>query len=236
MSHTYTHPRPSVTTDTLVFSIRDRRLHVLLIERDKDPFVGRWAIPGGFLRLNEDLADCAARELAEETQVSGLPLVQFRTYGTPGRDPRGPTVTVVFLALVASDHIMPTGGSDARRAAWFPVDDHPPLAFDHDMILTEGRARLAEDVTRSVAETGRVAFDFLPAEFSLSQAQTVFEILRGEDLDKRNFRKWIAATWAIADTGRMTNGTGHRPAALYRLVPDAHGRQSGRGGSANVAN
>jgi len=218
MAYEYKYPRPSVTTDTLVFSIRERALHVLLVERKQDPFTGRWAIPGGFLRLNEDLADCAARELAEETGVTGMPLKQFRTYGAPGRDPRGPTVTVVFLALVPSDHILPVGGSDASKAAWFPVLNHPPLAFDHNTILAEGRARLAEDVTRTVTDTGRVAFDFLSTEFSLSEAQAVFEILSGNALDKRNFRKWIAATWDIEDTGRMTSGTGHRPAALYRTM------------------
>jgi 8-oxo-dGTP diphosphatase len=217
MTYADKYPRLSVTTDTLVFSIRDRRLNVLLIERDREPFVGRWAIPGGFLRLNEDLVDCAARELFEETGVTGLPLRQFRTYGAPGRDPRGSTVTVVFFALVPSDHIFPVGGTDARNAAWFAVEDHPPLAFDHDTILAEGRARLAEDVTKTVADTGRVAFSFLPAEFSLSEAQAVFEILRGETVDRRNFRKWVTLTWPVEETGRMATGTGFRPAALYRL-------------------
>lgn len=223
MVYSYKYPRPSVTTDTLVFSIRNKALHVLLVERDREPFAGRWAIPGGFLRIgedgvNEDLALCAARELEEETRVSGLPLRQFRTYGAPHRDPRGPTVTVVFLTLVPSDHIIPAGGSDARKAEWFQVGKHPPLAFDHELILAEGRAELAHGLTRTVAESGRVAFDFLPEKFTLSEAQGVFEILRGESMDKRNFRKWISMTWTIEETGEQTSGTGHRPAALYRLA------------------
>jgi 8-oxo-dGTP diphosphatase len=215
--HTYKHARPSVTTDILIFSIREKALQVLLIERKSEPFAGQWAIPGGFVRMGEDLIQGALRELAEETGVTGVPLRQFHTYGQPDRDPRDRVITVVFLALVPSDNIVASAASDAAAVHWFPVDDLPPLAFDHAQILADARARLAEDVSASVERTGRVAFDFLPTEFSLSQAQAVFEILRGETLDKRNFRKWITATWPIEETGAQTSNTGHRPAALYRL-------------------
>lgn len=217
MPHTYKYERPSVTTDILIFSIRERCLKVLLIERRVQPFAGQWAIPGGFVRMGEDLVEGALRELAEETGITEVPLTQFHTYGRPGRDPRDRVITVVFFALVPSDHMVANAASDAAAVCWFPVDDLPQLAFDHADILADARARLAEDVSTSVERTGRVAFDFLPAEFSLSQAQTVFEILRGEMLDKRNFRKWIMATWPIEETGAQTSGTGHRPAALYRL-------------------
>jgi 8-oxo-dGTP diphosphatase len=221
--YTYSHPRPSLTTDILIFSIREKALQVLLIERKVQPFAGQWAIPGGFVRMSEDLVDGALRELAEEAGVTGVPLTQFRTYGRPDRDPRERVVTVVFMALVPSDHIVATAASDAAKVQWFPVDDLPPLAFDHARILADARQRLADDVKVSVEQTGRVAFDFLPEEFSLSQAQSVFETLRGEALDKRNFRKWILATWPIEETGAQTSGTGHRPAALYRLAPVAAG-------------
>lgn len=218
MSYTYRHPRPSITTDILIFSIRERKLQVLLIQRKGEPFAGAWAIPGGFIRMDEDLVDGALRELQEEAGVTDVPLVQFRTYGRPGRDPRDRVVTVVFMALIPSGHIVARAASDAADARWFPLTDLPALAFDHAEILADARRRLAEDVTVSVERTGRVAFDFLPAEFSLSQAQSVFEILRGEELDKRNFRKWLLSTWSIEETGGQTSGTGHRPAALYRLT------------------
>lgn len=219
MTYAYRHPRPSVTTDILVFSIREKRLYILLIQRGVEPFKGQWAIPGGFLKMDEDLAICAARELQEETGVSdfaSLPLTQFQTYGAVDRDPRGRTVSVAFLTLVPSDHLSVRGMSDAQDARWFPMDDLPPLAFDHAQILQDGRAELANLVNPDVTESARVVFDLLPAAFSLSEAQAVFEILRGESLDKRNFRKWFAGTWPIKETGETTSGPG-RPAALFRL-------------------
>jgi 8-oxo-dGTP diphosphatase len=220
MAYTYRHPRPSVTTDTLVFSIRDRRLHILLIERRIDPFAGRWAIPGGFLKMDEDLVDCAARELREETgldDLRGLPLSQFRTYGAVDRDPRGRVITVAFLTLVPSDHLTVRGMSDASAARWFPLEDLPDLAFDHQRIVADGRAHLAGLVTPSLSGSAQVVFDLLPSTFTLFEAQLVFEILRGEELDKRNFRKWFTGTWPLRETGETTTGPG-RPAALYQLV------------------
>lgn len=227
MAYTYSHARPSVTTDILIFSIRQKKLQVLLIARKIEPFRGHWAIPGGFLRMGEDLMDGALRELAEETGVKGVPLVQFRAYGRPDRDPRDRVVTIVYMALIPSDHIVARASSDASEARWFPVDDLPKLAFDHAQILADARQLLADNMTVSVERTGRIAFEFLPEEFSLSQAQTVFEILRGEKLDKRNFRKWFAATWPLVETGNKTEGTGFRSAALYRL--DTSGASSTKG-------
>ncbi|GGL52263.1 NUDIX hydrolase [Wenxinia marina] len=217
MSYTYDYPRPSVTTDILVFSIRDGILQVLLIERKIDPFRGAWAIPGGFVQMDEDLRDGALRELEEETGLTGIPIRQLRTYGHPDRDPRGRVITVAFVALVPSDDLIATGGSDARDARWFAVDDLPPLAFDHDRIVADGRAQLARDVTATLHDSALIAFDFLPPAFTLSQAQQVFETLRGEAMDKRNFRKWLASEYALEDTGEKSTGGRHRPAALYRL-------------------
>ncbi|QQA43896.1 NUDIX hydrolase [Pelagovum pacificum] len=220
MSYTYDYPRPSVTTDILVFSIRDGVLQVLLIERKIDPFQGTWAIPGGFVQMDEDLRDGALRELEEETGLSDIPLRQLRAYGAPDRDPRGRVITVAFIALVPSDELIARGGSDAQDARWFPIDDLPPLAFDHAEILADGRAELARDVTASIHDSALVAFDFLPEKFTLSQAQRVFETLRGEEMDKRNFRKWLSNEWSIEDTGEKSSGGRHRPAALFRLKPD----------------
>ena len=219
MSHTYEFPRPSVTSDILVFSIRDGVLQVLLIERKIDPFRGVWAIPGGFVQMDEDIRDGALRELEEETGLTGIPLRQLGAYGDPGRDPRGRVITIAFIALVPSHDLIARGGSDAQDARWFPVDALPPLAFDHARILADGRARLARDVTASIQDSGLVAFDFLPAAFTLSEAQQVFETLRGEVMDKRNFRKWLTNEWSIEDTGEKSTGGRHRPAALFRLNP-----------------
>lgn len=220
MTYTYRHPRPSVTTDVLVFSIREHRLHVLLIKRGIDPFAGQWAIPGGFLKMDEDLETCAARELREETglsELSGLPLTQFRTYGSVDRDPRGRVISVAFVTLVPPDHLTVKGMSDASDAQWFAFDALPALAFDHAQILADGRDHLARLVNPSISESATVVFELLPEAFSLSEAQAIFETLRGEELDKRNFRKWFGATWPTKETGDTTKGPG-RPAALFRRV------------------
>ncbi|SMD12042.1 NUDIX hydrolase [Primorskyibacter flagellatus] len=220
MSYKYKHPRPSVTTDILVFSIRNKRLQILLVQRGIEPFKDQWAIPGGFLKMDEDLSTCAARELREETGVTdlaSLPLTQFHTYGAVNRDPRGRTISVAFFTLVPSDQLTVRGTSDARDARWFPLDDLPILAFDHSRIVEDGRANLARLVDPEIVDSAKVVFDLLPATFSLSEAQTVFEILRGEKLDKRNFRKWFSGTWTLQETGETTRGPG-RPALLYRLV------------------
>jgi 8-oxo-dGTP diphosphatase len=218
MSYTYEYPRPSVTTDILVFSIRDGVLQVLLIERKFEPFKGAWAIPGGFVQMDEDLATGAMRELEEETGLAGIPIRQLGAYGAPERDPRGRVITIAFIALVPSADLIAKGGTDAQDARWFPVDALPELAFDHAGILADGRAQLARDVTNSIHDSALVAFDFLPEKFTLSQAQEVFETLRGEALDKRNFRKWLAQEWAMEDTGERSVGGRHRPAALFRLT------------------
>ena len=128
---------------------------------------------------------------------------------------------MAFLALVPSDGLEARGGTDAKDARWFPVDALPPLAFDHDRILADGRAQLSREVTASIQQSGRVAFDFLPEKFTLSEAQAVFETLRGEAMDKRNFRKWLANEWTIEDTGEKSTGGRHRPAALFRLKDEA---------------
>ncbi|MAN15185.1 NUDIX hydrolase [Alterinioella nitratireducens] len=217
MSYTYEFPHPAVTADICIFSIRDGRLNVLLIQRLIEPFKDSWAIPGGFIKMDEDLIEGAARELEEETGVKDMPLEQLGAYGKPDRDPRERVVTVAFMALVPSDTMILAASTDASDAQWFDMDELPPLAFDHDKILADARARLADKVTNRVTETALAAFQFLPKKFTLAQAQAVFETLKGEPLDKRNFRKWIAANWDLEDLKEKTSGGRHRPAALYSL-------------------
>jgi 8-oxo-dGTP diphosphatase len=142
MSHTYEYARPSVTVDVVIVT-REPAPRVLLIRRKKDPFVGTWAIPGGFVDPGETLAAAAVRELREETGVVGVDLEQLAAFGDPGRDPRGWTVSVAFLARVDAG-TKATADDDAAEAGWHPLDKPPqPLAFDHDQILARARARLA---------------------------------------------------------------------------------------------
>lgn len=140
---TYPYPRPSLTVDVALVT-REPASRVLLIQRKADPFAGKWALPGGFVDENEPLADAARRELKEETGVEQADLEQLHTFGDPGRDPRGWTVSVAYLALVTPDQLKPVAADDAAAVDWFPLADLPPLAFDHADILARVRHRLAD--------------------------------------------------------------------------------------------
>ncbi len=208
-------PRPSVTTDIVIFTLREKRLQVLLIQRKGWPFADHWALPGGFARPGETLDGTAARELAEETGVRGVFLEQLRAFGDPGRDPRTWVITVAYTALIPSDQIILRAATDAADARWFPLNALPlPLAFDHSQILDYAlqtlRTRLQTDL--------RVAAALLPARFTLTQMQEVYETLLDRPQDKRNFRKWVLATGCLAPTTEEQRGP-HRPALLYEFKP-----------------
>ena len=127
-----------VTVDVVVFNSQTGRLHVLLIQRAQEPFQDAWALPGGFVDMDESLEEAAGRELAEETGVEGIDLEQLQTYGDPNRDPRGRVISVAYCTLLPSKNIQHIqGGSDASQARWFPVDELPNLAFDHSKILAD---------------------------------------------------------------------------------------------------
>ena len=135
---TYEYPRPMVTVDVVVLTSQTDQLHVLLIQRAQEPFQGAWALPGGFVDMDESLEEAAGRELAEETGVEGIDLEQLQTYGDPNRDPRGRVISVAYCTLLPSKNIQHIqGGSDASQARWFPVDELPNLAFDHSKILAD---------------------------------------------------------------------------------------------------
>ncbi len=138
---TYRHPRPAVTVDTVLLSTAGSRPQIVLIKRGNEPFLDCWALPGGFLDMDEDLEAGARRELREETGLTAGPLLQVGAFGTPGRDPRGRTVSVVFAGVVP-DPLHPAGGDDARSAALFSLDRLPALAFDHDAIIAASLAAL----------------------------------------------------------------------------------------------
>jgi 8-oxo-dGTP diphosphatase len=141
--HTYDYPRPALTVDVAIVT-REARPRVLLIRRAKDPFAGSWALPGGFVDENERLTDAARRELVEETGVTAGDLEQLYTAGDPGRDPRGWTVSVAYLAQVDPADLKPVAADDAQEVGWWPLDELPPLAFDHAMLLSRVNARLAD--------------------------------------------------------------------------------------------
>lgn len=209
------YPAVAVTVDVAVFTIRDDRLCVLLIRRGEAPHEGRWALPGGFVRPDEDLDRAALRELTEETGVaSGVHLEQLKTYGAPDRDPRMRTVTVAYLAL-APDLAAPEAGTDAAHAEWIPVaealDPTMRLAFDHAEILTDALER-----ARAKLEYTPLATAFCPEEFTVAELRHVYETVWGVGIDPRNFHRKVSKTPGfLAPTGRTTNREGGRPAQLY---------------------
>ncbi len=141
MPYTYDHPHPAVTADVVLFARDRRRLKVLLIKRARDPYAGRWALPGGFLNSDEELEACARRELLEETGIRAGKLRQLHAFGQPDRDPRERVITVVYYGLSPGGPVEPRAASDARAARWHGVARLPPLAFDHRDIIRLAAAR-----------------------------------------------------------------------------------------------
>jgi len=213
MPFTYDYARPAVTVDITIFTVRNDELNVLLIKRAEKPFQGEWALPGGFVTENEGLEAAAERELVEETGVSGFYLEQLATFGAPDRDPRGHVITVAYFALIPSDNLELTASTDAEGVAWFGIDKLPDLAFDHDEIL-----ELALDRLVAKLEYSTIAFQLMPASFTLTELQHVYELIERNAIDKRNFRKRILALGAIEPTGEEKREGPHRPAKLYRVI------------------
>lgn len=212
MSHSYEYPRAAMTVDCVVFGLDVSDLKVLLIQRKLTPFQHAWALPGGFVRVDETLDEAARRELAEEAGVTDVYLEQLYTFGDLERDPRERVITVAYFALAKlSDHRI-RAATDAMGVGWFALDDLPKLAFDHEMIVARAHERL-----RGKVRYAPVGFELLPPRFSLTQLQRLYEIILGTELDKRNFRKKILSMDLIVETDEVEQGVRHRAARLYRF-------------------
>jgi 8-oxo-dGTP diphosphatase len=202
-----------VTVDIVIFTVRERRLQVLLVRRGVPPFEGQYAVPGGFIHDGESLEQAAKRELHEETGLHDLFLEQLYSFGHPARDPRGRVITVAYYALISSERNSLAAGSDASEARWFSMSELPTLAFDHKQILDYALERL-----RNKLEYTTVGFQLLAEKFTLSELQSVYEAILGRRLDKRNFRRKIALL-GILKPLRERQRTGRKPAQLFRFSP-----------------
>lgn len=235
-----TEEHPLVTVDVVILTMRRRRLEALLIKRQRWPYEGLRAIPGGFVGRDESLEDAARRVLADRAivrDVRDVYLEQLYTFGDPHRDPRARVITVVYYALIRADALadaLPvaltppreTSGSgvapggaappDAAESAWFPVDALPPMAFDHASILLYTMQRLLGKL-----EYTDIGYQLLAPEFTLSELQEVYEAILSRSLDKRNFRKKVLSTGILEPTAHTRKSGQHRPAALYRFSPRA---------------
>ncbi|MFB6075896.1 MAG: NUDIX domain-containing protein [Candidatus Aenigmatarchaeota archaeon] len=204
--------RPSVTVDMIIFTIKDDDLKVLLVNRDEDPFKGYWALPGGFIKMDESLDNSAKRILERETGVTNVYLEQLYTFGEPERDPRTRVITICYFAIVNSDEVEI---SDDVNVKWFSIYDLPDLAFDHNDIAKYAHKRLRWKLGYTPA-----VFSFLPEKFTLTELQRVYEIVFNKKFDKRNFRKKVKKINLVKETGERKEDVSHRPPRLYKANKD----------------
>ena len=208
--YSYDYPHPAVTTDCVIFGFDGSDLKVLLIERGIEPFKGKWALPGGFLKMDETAHEGALRELEEETGMKNAYIRQFHTFTEPGRDPRERVITIAHYALVRLQEVK--GGDDAAQARWFTMDEIPPLAFDHDRIL-----RMAQKMLRERIHFEPVGFELLPETFTMKQLQNLYEAILDVHFDRRNFAKKMFHLGLLIQTEDMVRTSPQRESQLLRF-------------------
>lgn len=204
----YKYPRPSVTTDCVIFGFDGARLMVLLIQRGIEPYKGRWAFPGGFLNMDESAEEGALRELQEETGLRGAYIRQFHTFTAPQRDPRGRVITIAYYALVRMQEVK--GGDDAADARWFALTEVPQLAFDHEQIL-----RKAELALRQQIHFEPIGFELLPNQFTIKELQSLYEAILDVRFDRRNFYNKMKRLEILEQVENTVNPTKKKEAYLF---------------------
>ena len=209
---------PLMSVDMAIFTIRNNKLHALLVKRSQHPSMGQWALPGGFIDLQTDrqLGDTARRKLKEKTGIDTPYLEQVATFGDDQRDARGWSVTVAYFALIPSDYIEVTSTEGSEEVVWVSLDEIAKkysLAFDHNSILQACYERL-----RSKVQYTSLPINLLPKAFTLSELQKIFEIIMDKAIEKKSFRRRILDADIIEETGAMKTGS-NRPAKLYCAKP-----------------
>ena len=204
---------PLVAVDVVIFSVIKGKLKVLLIEIGSGPYQKKWALPGGLISLDESLNEAAERVLADKAGVTGVYLEQLATFGNPKRDSRRRSISVAYFALVNSEEFSPRTIEYYSDIAWKNVAQLPTLAFDHQVIISAAKERLKNKLGYS-----NIAYALLPKIFTLSELQSVYEIILNHPLDKRNFRKKIQEVQLIKETGTVRRDGPSRPAKLYTFI------------------
>lgn len=226
----YKYPHPAVATDCVVFGFDGRDLKVLLIERGLDPYKGKWAFPGGFMRMDETAEQCAVRELREETGLSLSSVRQLGAFSAVDRDPRERIVSIAFYALARQSDVK--GGDDAANAKWWPISEVPQMAFDHDHILRKAMERIRQDI-----HFDPIGFGLLEEVFTMSDLQRLYDSIFDVHFDRRNFERKILQTGILQEVSgeeaaslpAARHGTG-RKARLYRFDTEHYDRmKSSRG-------
>ena len=218
----YKYPHPAVTTDCVIFGFDGEKLNVLLVKRGGPPYLGWWAFPGGFVKMDESAETSARRELKEETQLSAGYMEQLHTYSAPGRDSRERVITIAYIALVRISEVK--GGDDAAEAQWFPIDQVPHLAFDHDYILRDALARLRERI-----HFHPIGYELLPEKFTLKQLQALYESVLGIRFDRRNFAKKMLHLDILTQLDETVWPTPKREANLYTFNLEKYNELKRRG-------
>ena len=222
MPYTYKYPHPSVTTDCVIFGFDGTTIKVLLIQRGIEPFKGKWAFPGGFMKIDETAEDCAKRELEEETGLKNTSVEQFYTFTDVNRDPRERVITIAHYALVRLSEVK--GGDDATFAQWFSMDEVPSLAFDHDRILRMAINQLKERICFEP-----IGFDLLPEVFTMSKLQNLYEAILEVKFDRRNFYNKMLKLGILSEAEPRPKNASRRTPSKYRFNSDKYAELKQKG-------
>jgi 8-oxo-dGTP diphosphatase len=210
LNFSYKYPHPAVTADCVIFGFDGVSIKVLLIQRGIEPFKDKWAFPGGFMKIDETVEECAKRELEEETELKNTSVEQFYTFSDVNRDPRERVITVAHYALVRLSDVK--GGDDASSARWFAQDEIPSLAFDHDRIL-----RMAINCLKERICFEPIGFELLPEVFTMTELQNLYEAILGVKFDRRNFYNKMLKLGILSEAEPRPEGASRRTPTKYRF-------------------
>ena len=222
LKYCYKYPHPAVATDCVIFGFDGVSIKVLLIQRGIEPYKDHWALPGGFVGIDESAEECALRELQEETGLTGVSVEQFHAFSDVNRDPRERVISIAYYALVKLSEVR--GGDDASEAQWFSYDDVPSLAFDHDRILRMALRHLRDRICFEP-----VGFDLLPDVFTMTELQRLYEAILGVKFDRRNFYNKMLKLEVLTSAEPRPENASRRTPSKYRFNAEKYAELKQRG-------